>query len=142
MSTHNRERLPNTRNGKTHKFTLDEESFYIRTGEYPDGRLGELFIVVDQEGSELGGVYDAFGTAISMLLQSGWDIDELAKKFRRTRFEPSGWLPPGYPIRKASSPIDYIMHWLLINYGHDDEVHHAEGQETIATSAQSVEGGT
>ena len=86
---------------------------------FPDGRPGELFILVDREGSELAGVYDAWGIAISMLLQSGWALAELEKKFSFIRCEPCGMTDnPEVPF--AHSPADYIIRWMVKHFAPAD----------------------
>ncbi len=106
-----RERLPNTRQSVTHKFDISGHEGYITIGLYPDGRPGELFIVMAKEGSTVGGLMDSFGTAISICLQYGVPLEVLVSKFSHTRFEPMGFTSDP-DIRIAKSVIDYIFRWL------------------------------
>jgi len=106
-----RERLPNTRQSLTHKFDIAGHEGYITIGLYPDGRPGELFIVMAKEGSTVGGLMDSFGTAISICLQYGVPLDVLVNKFSHTRFEPMGFTSDP-DIRIAKSLVDYIFRWL------------------------------
>ncbi len=106
-----RERLPDTRDSKTHKFNIAGHEGYITVGLYPDGRVGELFITMAKEGSTIGGLMDCFGTAISMSLQYGVPLKVYVEKFSHTRFEPLGHTKnPDIPI--AKSLVDYIFRWL------------------------------
>jgi ribonucleoside-diphosphate reductase alpha chain len=106
-----RRRMPNTRHSVTHKFDLAGHEGYLTVGLYDDGSPGELFITMAKEGSTVGGLMDAFGTAISMCLQYGVPLKSLVDKFAHTRFEPSGFTKnPDIPI--AKSIPDYIFRWL------------------------------
>jgi ribonucleoside-diphosphate reductase alpha chain len=97
-----RERLPDTRQSITHKFNVGGHEGYINVGLYPDGRPGELFITMAKEGSTVGGLMDAFGTAISLSLQYGVPLEVLVNKFSHTRFEPMGHTTnPEIPIAKS-----------------------------------------
>ena len=110
-----RERLPDTRQSITHKFNVGGHEGYINVGLYPDGRPGELFITMAKEGSTIGGLMDAFGTAISMSLQYGVPLEVLVNKFSHTRFEPMGHTT-NPDIRIAKSVVDYIFRWAAITF--------------------------
>ena len=106
-----RERLPDTRRSVTHKFDISGHEGYITVGLYDDGRPGELFITMAKEGSTIGGLMDAFGTAVSMSLQYGVPLEVYVKKFSHTRFEPWGYTKnPDIPV--AKSLVDYIFRWM------------------------------
>ena len=106
-----RERLPDTRRSVTHKFSVGGHEGYITVGLYDDGRPGELFITMAKEGSTIGGLMDAFGTAVSMSLQYGVPLEVYTKKFSHTRFEPWGYTKnPDIPV--AKSLVDYIFRWM------------------------------
>jgi ribonucleoside-diphosphate reductase alpha chain len=110
-----RERLPDTRRSVTHKFSVGGHEGYITVGLYDDGRPGELFITMAKEGSTVGGLMDAFGTAVSMSLQYGVPLEVYAKKFSHTRFEPWGYTKnPDIPV--AKSLVDYIFRWMAIEF--------------------------
>jgi ribonucleoside-diphosphate reductase alpha chain len=111
MDTATRRRLPETRDGITHKFSVAGHEGYAIVGKFEDGKPGELFIVMAKEGSTIGGLMDTIGTLTSMCLQHGVSIETLAKKFSHVRFEPSGHTN-NPDIRFASSIIDYIFRWL------------------------------
>jgi ribonucleoside-diphosphate reductase alpha chain len=88
---------------------------YINVGMFEDGRPGELFITMAKEGSTVGGLMDAFGTAISMSLQYGVPLSDLVNKFSHMRFEPMGHTT-NPDIRIAKSVIDYIFRWMGIRF--------------------------
>ena len=110
-----RERLPDTRESRTHKFNVAGHEGYITVGLYPEGRPGELFITMAKEGSTVGGLMDCFGTAISMSLQYGVPLEVLVNKFSYTRFEPMGHTT-NPDIRIAKSVVDYIFRWLGMTF--------------------------
>ncbi len=110
-----RERLPDTRNSKTHKFSIAGHEGYLTVGLYDDGRPGELFITMAKEGSTIGGLMDCFGTAVSMSLQYGVPLEVLVNKFSHSRFEPNGHTK-NPEIRIAKSVVDYIFRWMGIEF--------------------------
>jgi ribonucleoside-diphosphate reductase alpha chain len=110
-----RERLDDTRDSVTHKFNVGGHEGYINIGMYPDGRPGELFITMAKEGSTVGGLMDAFGTAISISLQYGVPLEALVNKFSHMRFEPMGHTT-NPDIRIAKSVVDYIFRWMGIRF--------------------------
>ena len=110
-----RERLPDTRQSVTHKFSISGHEGYITVGLYPDGRPGELFITMAKEGSTIGGLMDCFGTAVSMSLQYGVPLEVYVNKFSHTRFEPMGFTK-NPDIKIAKSLVDYIFRWLGVTF--------------------------
>lgn len=106
-----RKKLPDTRQSITHKFKVGGQKGYFTVGLYDDGTPGELFVVMNKEGSTISGLMDAFATAISIALQYGAPLDDLVSKFKYTNFEPAGFTQ-NPEIRKASSVVDYIFQWL------------------------------
>lgn len=112
----NRERLPATRQSITHKAQVASTEFYITVGMFEDGRPGEMFITIAKEGSTMSGVFDSFGIAVSMLLQSGWTIEQLSRKFIGSTFEPQGHTT-NQDVPIASSIVDYIFKWALQEFG-------------------------
>src|SRR4051812_12269184 len=111
VSKPRRERLQDTRQSITHKFSVSGHEGYITVGLYPDGRPGELFITMAKEGSTIGGLMDAFGTSVSMSLQYGVPLEDYVRKFSHMRFEPQGYTK-NPDIRIAKSLIDYIFRWM------------------------------
>lgn len=106
-----RQRLPDERQGITHKFTIDGVKGYLTVGLYDDGRVGEIFAKMDRQGSQVSGFVDAWAIAVSMLLQTGTPVEKIVEKFRGARFDPSG-CTDNPQIVFAKSPIDYIVRWL------------------------------
>ncbi len=113
-----RHRLPDTRPSFTHKFEVAGHEGYLNVGLYEDGRPGELFITMAKEGSTVGGMMDAFATAISLCLQYGVPLDALVKKFSHQRFDPSG-MTSNRDIPFAKSTVDYIFRWLGMTFLED-----------------------
>jgi len=110
-----RERLEDTRQSITHKFSIAGHEGYLCVGLYPDGRPGEIFITMAKEGSTIGGIMDSFGTSLSIALQYGVPLEVLINKFSYTRFEPMG-LTKNKDIRFARSVVDYIARWLELKF--------------------------
>ncbi len=123
-----RERLPDTRQSVTHKFTIAGHEGYLCVGLYPDGRPGEIFITMAKEGSTIGGIMDSFGTALSIALQYGVPLEVLVNKFSHTRFEPMGHTS-NKDIRIAKSVVDYIARWLGLTFmsGQDHGIPKSQG---------------
>ncbi len=110
-----RKRLPDTRRSLTHKFNVAGHEGYLTVGLYEDGRPGELFITMSKEGSTMGGLMDAVGTATSVSLQYGVPIESLVNKFSHQRFEPAGMTEnPEIPF--AKSLVDYIFRWMGMQF--------------------------
>jgi ribonucleoside-diphosphate reductase alpha chain len=132
-----RERLPDTRNSVTHKFSIAGHEGYISVGLYPDGRPGEVFITMAKEGSTVGGLMDSFGTSTSIALQYGVPLEVLVNKFSHTRFEPMGHTT-NPDIRIAKSLVDYIFRWLGLTFldSYRDE-HKAKQEASSAVSKSS-----
>jgi ribonucleoside-diphosphate reductase alpha chain len=119
-----RERLPNRRRGYTQKAAVGGHKVYLRTGEYEDGRLAEVFIDMHKEGSAFRSLMNNFAIAISLGLQYGVPLDEYVEAFTFTRFEPSGIVEGNDTIKMSTSIIDYIFRELAISYlGRGDLAH-------------------
>lgn len=106
-----RRKLPDERKALTHKFSIGGHEGYITVGLYEDGQPGEIFLVMNKEGSVISGLMDAFATALSLALQYGVPVKSLVNKFAHVRFEPSGYTNNPH-IRIAKSIIDYVARWL------------------------------
>jgi len=106
-----RHRLPDTRTGVTHKFSVADHEGYMTIGTFEDGTPGELFITMAKEGSTIGGLMDTVGALTSIALQYGVPMETLTRKFCHQRFEPSGYTH-NPQINHASSIIDYVFRWL------------------------------
>ncbi len=113
-----RNRLPDERTGLTHRVVIETTKVYIRTGEYPDGSLGEIFITIDKEGSDLR-VYDIVAISMSIGLQHGIPLAEYIDKFKLQKMEPRGVTNnPEIPV--CSSLADYLARWLELKYLEDE----------------------
>ena len=111
-----REKLPYRRAGYTQKSKIGGHSVFIRTGEYEDGRLGEIFIDMHREGAAFRSLMNCFAIAISLGLQYGVPLDEYVDAFVFTRFEPNGMVAGNPHIKMTTSVIDYIFRELAISY--------------------------
>ncbi|WP_395697468.1 vitamin B12-dependent ribonucleotide reductase [Methylocella sp.] len=119
-----RERLPDRRKGYTQKAVVGGHKVYLRTGEYSDGRLGEIFIDMHKEGAAFRSLMNNFAIAISVGLQYGVPLEEYVEAFTFTRFEPAGLVQGNDAIRNATSILDYIFRELAISYlGRNDLAH-------------------
>jgi ribonucleoside-diphosphate reductase alpha chain len=119
-----RELLPNRRKGYTQKATVGGHKLYLRTGEYEDGRLAEIFIDMHKEGSAFRSLMDCFAIAISLGLQYGVPLERFVDQFTFTRFEPSGIVEGNDAIKMSTSILDYIFRELAISYlGRHDLAH-------------------
>ena len=116
-----RHRLPQRRGGYTQKATVGGHKVYLRTGEYVDGSLGEIFLDMHREGAAFRSLMNCFAIAISLGLQYGVPLDEYVDAFVFTRFEPNGIVGGHDRIKMATSVIDYIFRELAVSYlGRDD----------------------
>ena len=122
-----RQALPSKRGGFTQKANVGGQVIFVRTGEYNDGTLGEIFIDLAKEGSTLRSLMNCFAIAVSVGLQYGVPLEEFVDKFVFTRFEPAGIVD--HPnIKSATSLIDYIFRVLGYEYlGRTDLVHVLDG---------------
>jgi ribonucleoside-diphosphate reductase alpha chain len=116
--------LPFRRKGYTQKARVGGHKIYLRTGEYEDGSLGEVFIDMHKEGSAFRSLMDSFAIAISLGLQYGVPLEEFVETFTFTRFEPSGIVEGNEAIKMATSILDYLFRELAISYlGRNDLAH-------------------
>jgi ribonucleoside-diphosphate reductase alpha chain len=119
-----REKLPQRRKGYTQKAVVGGHKVYLRTGEYEDGRIGEIFIDMHKDGAAFRSLMDAFAIAISMGLQYGVPLEEFVDAFTFTRFEPAGLVIGNDSIKNATSILDYIFRELAVSYlGRNDLAH-------------------
>jgi ribonucleoside-diphosphate reductase alpha chain len=122
--TRERERLPDRRKGYTQKAVVGGHKVYLRTGEYADGRIGEIFIDMHKEGAAFRSLMNNFAIAISVGLQYGVPLEEYVDAFTFTRFEPAGLVQGNDAIKNATSILDYIFRELAISYlGRNDLAH-------------------
>jgi ribonucleotide reductase alpha subunit len=111
-----RHRLPDRRSGYTQKGSVGNNKIYIRTGEYSDGSLGEIFIDMHREGAAFRSVLNCFAIAVSLGLQHGVPLEEYVDAFVFTKFEPNGVVSGHEAIKMATSVIDYIFRDLGLTY--------------------------
>ncbi|MBM3643770.1 MAG: vitamin B12-dependent ribonucleotide reductase [Alphaproteobacteria bacterium] len=119
-----RERLPQRRKGYTQKAVVGGHKVYLRTGEYEDGRVGEIFVDMHKEGAAFRSLMNNFAIAVSIGLQYGVPLEEFVEAYTFTRFEPSGMVEGNDAIRMSTSVLDYIFRELAISYlGRNDLAH-------------------
>lgn len=111
-----RRRLPDRRAGYTQKARIGNHKIYLRTGEYDDGTLGEIFIDMHKEGAAFRSMTNCFAIAVSLGLQHGVPLEEYVDAFLFTRFEPNGMVQGNPHIKMSTSLIDYIFRELAITY--------------------------
>ncbi|RAU82823.1 vitamin B12-dependent ribonucleotide reductase [Pontibacter arcticus] len=123
-----RRKLPDKRNGFTQKAKIDGHTVYIRTGEYADGSLGELFIDMYKEGASFRSILNCFAISVSLGLQYGVPLEEFVNRFTFTRFEPAGRVE--HPnIKSATSVFDYIFRMLGYEYLNRTDLVHVQPEE-------------
>ena len=119
-----REKLPNRRKSYIQKAVVGGHKVYLHTGEYEDGRLGEIFIDMHKEGAAFRSLMNNFAIAISLGLQYGVPLEEYVEAFTFTRFEPAGLVQGNDAIKNATSILDYVFRELAISYlGRNDLAH-------------------
>jgi ribonucleoside-diphosphate reductase alpha chain len=111
-----RRKLPDRRAGYTQKARIGNHTIYLRTGEYEDGALGEIFLDMHKEGAAFRSMTNCFAIAISLGLQHGVPLEEYVDAFQFTRFEPNGMVQGNPHIKMTTSIIDYIFRELAITY--------------------------
>jgi ribonucleoside-diphosphate reductase alpha chain len=131
--TAEREKLPNRRKGYTQKAVVGGHKVYLRTGEFEDGRLGEIFIDMHKEGAAFRSLMNNFAIAISLGLQYGVPLEEFVEAFTFTRFEPAGYVQGNEAIKNATSILDYIFRELAVSYLGRNDLAHVEPSNIGAT---------
>jgi len=122
--TNERSKMPDRRKGYIQKVSVGDHKIYLHTGEYDDGKVGEIFIDMNKEGELVKALMNNFAIAISLGLQYGVPLDEFVDAFIETKFEPSGEIKGNDRILNASSILDYIFRELAISYlGREDLAH-------------------
>ena len=124
-----REKLPARRKGYTQKAVVGGHKLYLRTGEYEDGRIGEIFIDMHKEGAALRSLLNNFAIAISLGLQYGVPLEEYVDAFTFTRFEPQGPVQGNDTIKYATSILDYVFRELAISYMERFDLAHVDPSE-------------
>src|SRR5208282_3861159 len=131
--TAEREKLPNRRKGYTQKAVVGGHKVYLRTGEFEDGRLGEIFIDMHKEGAAFRSLMNNFAIAISLGLQYGVPLEEFVEAFTFTRFEPAGYVQGNEAIKNATSILDYIFRELAVSYLARNDLAHVDPSNIGAT---------
>ena len=116
--------MPDRRKGYIQKVTIGNHKVYLHTGEYEDGKIGEIFIDTSKEGELVKALMNNFAIAISLGLQYGVPLDEFVNAYVDTKFEPSGKVSGNDRILSASSILDYIFRELAISYLNREDLAH------------------
>jgi ribonucleoside-diphosphate reductase alpha chain len=129
-----RHRLPDRRVGYTQKAVVGGHKVYLRTGNYEDGTLGEIFLDMHKEGAAFRSLMNCFAIAISLGLQHGVPLDEFVDAFVFTRFEPNGMVKGNDKIKMATSVIDYVFRELAISYLGRTDLSHVPDEDLRSDS--------
>ncbi|MDR2094625.1 MAG: adenosylcobalamin-dependent ribonucleoside-diphosphate reductase [Treponema sp.] len=130
--------LPNRRAGYTQKAKIGRHSIFIRTGEYDDGNLGEIFLDMHKEGAAFRSLLNSFAIAVSLGLQYGVPLEEYVDAFTFSRFEPNGVVQGHDYVKMATSVIDYIFRDLAISYLRRTDLGQVKPDDLLATETTSV----
>ena len=131
-----RRRLPNRRDGYTQKATIGGQNVYLRTGEYENNQLGEIFIDMHKEGAAYRSLMNCFAISISLGLQHGVPLEEFVDAFVFTRFEPNGIVIGNDRIKMSTSVIDYIFRELAVEYLGRTDLASVKPEELISESGK------
>jgi hypothetical protein len=133
-----RRELPARRSGYTQKAAVGGHKLFLRTGEYADGQIGEIFVGLHKEGAAFRGLMDSFAIAVSMGLQHGVKLSEFVETFTFTRFGPAGAVEGDPAVDRATSLLDYIFRNLAVNYLGKTDIAPAEDEEmdTVGNGAR------
>ncbi len=124
-----RDKLPGRRKGYTQKAVVGGHKVYLRTGEYDDGKLGEIFIDMHKEGAALRAMMNNFAISVSVGLQYGVPLEEYVDAFTFTKFEPAGMVQGNDSIKNATSILDYVFRELAVSYLGRNDLAHVEPSE-------------
>ena len=134
--------MPDRRKGYIQKATIGDHKVYLHTGEYEDGKIGEIFIDTSKEGELVKALMNNFAIAVSLGLQYGVPLDEFISAFVGTKFEPSGKVHGNDRILSATSILDYIFRELAISYQNREDLAHTPsigGNDNINQEDQNSE---
>ncbi|AUJ63922.1 ribonucleoside-diphosphate reductase, adenosylcobalamin-dependent [Aestuarium zhoushanense] len=123
-----REKMPERRKGYTQKAVVGGHKVYLRTGEYSDGSLGEIFLDMHKEGAGFRAMMNNFAIAVSVGLQYGVPLEEFVDAFTFTKFEPAGMVQGNDSIKSATSILDYIFRELAVSYLDRTDLAHVKPQ--------------
>ena len=135
-----RHRLPDRRGGYTQKAVVGGHKVYLRTGEYEDGSLGEIFLDMHKEGAAFRSLMNCFAIAISLGLQHGVPLEEFVDAFCFTRFEPNGMVNGNDRIKMSTSVIDYVFRELAITYLGRTDLSHVPDEDLRSDTLGSKPG--
>ena len=131
--------MPDRRKGYIQKVTIGDHKVYLHTGEYEDGKIGEIFIDTSKEGELVKALMNNFAIAISLGLQYGVPLDEFVNAYVDTKFEPSGKVLGNDRILSASSILDYIFRELAISYLNREDLAHTPSIGSNADKTKGIE---
>jgi ribonucleoside-diphosphate reductase alpha chain len=135
-----RKNLPSKRGGFTQKASVGGQTVFVRTGQYEDGTLGEIFVDMHKEGATFRSLMNCFSIAVSVGLQYGVPLEEFVDKFTFTRFEPSGMVSGHDNIKSSTSIVDYIFRMLGYEYlNRTDLVHVLTEQKVVLGNPQMAD---
>ncbi len=127
------EKLPGRRKGYTQKAKIGGHTIFLRTGEYDDGRLGEIFLDMNKEGSSLRAFINNFAISVSLGLQWGVPLEEYVDAFVFTKFEPAGMVQGNDAIKNATSILDYVFRELAVSYLGRHDLSHVDQSDFAST---------
>ncbi len=136
-----RQRLPFRREGYTQKVKIGGQSVYLRTGEYENGQLGEIFIDMHREGAAFRSLLNCFAISISLGLQHGVPLEEFVDAFVFTKFDPSGMVSGNPHVKMTTSVIDYIFRELAVSYLGREDLAHVSSDEITTRELRPTPGG-
>jgi ribonucleoside-diphosphate reductase alpha chain len=132
-----RKPLPSRRMGYTQKAKISSHSIFIRTGEYEDGSLGEIFLDMHKEGAAFRSLLNSFAITVSLGLQYGVPLEEYVDAFTFSRFEPNGMVQGHDYVKMATSVIDYIFRDLAISYLKRNDLGQVKPEDLLSTATKS-----
>ncbi len=133
-SVRDREKMPDRRKGYTQKANVGGHKVYLRTGEYNDGRIGEIFIDMHKEGAAFRAMMNNFAIAVSLGLQYGVPLEEYVEAFIFTKFEPAGMVIGNDAIKNATSILDYVFRELAVSYLDRGDLAHVDTSDFSNTA--------
>jgi ribonucleoside-diphosphate reductase alpha chain len=133
-----RREMPGRRKGYTQKATIGGQRVYIHTGEYEDGQLGEVFIQMAKEGTNLRALMNSFAVAVSIGLQYGVPLDKYVEAFIFTKFEPAGMVIGNDSIKNATSLLDYVFRELAVSYLDRTDLAHVKPQGAVIEADDEI----
>ncbi len=134
-----RKRLPDRRHGYTQKVKIGGQSVYLRTGEYENGQIGEIFIDMHREGAAFRSLTNCFAIAISLGLQHGVPLEEYVDAFTFTKFDPSGAVAGSPHIKMTTSVLDFIFRELAVTYLGREDLAHVNSEEILTRKLRPSE---